>query len=296
MIARLIERGYAYVEQLTVTCSMRWRGSPSTDACRASASRTCAPARASRSTRPSAIRWTSCCGKRAKPGEPAWASPWGAGRPGLAHRVLGDGDRAAGRAFRSARRRHGSEVSASRERDRAVVRARAGSRSSTSGCTTASSTLDDEKMSKSLGNFFTVREVLPRLRHPEVLRAFLLSSHYRGPINYSAVQLEQADAALTRLYTALRGLEPIDCAGHGSGAQLEHRARFEAALDDDFNTARGTRGAAGHGARAQWRARARRRERRRCALAAELRTAGGRCWDCCSCRPSSGFEARQRCR
>ena len=65
--------------------------------------------------------------------------------------------------------------------------------------------VDDEKMSKSLGNFFTIREVLPHLRHPEVLRAFLLSSHYRGPINYCAGQLQQADAALTRLYTALRG-------------------------------------------------------------------------------------------
>ena len=68
--------------------------------------------------------------------------------------------------------------------------------------------VDKEKMSKSLGNFFTIREVLPRLRHPEVLRAFLLSSHYRGPIKYSQVQLLQADAALTRLYTALRGIEP----------------------------------------------------------------------------------------
>jgi cysteinyl-tRNA synthetase len=91
--------------------------------------------------------------------------------------------------------------------------------------------IDDEKMSKSLGNFFTVRELLPRLRHPEVLRAFLLSSHYRGPIQYSAVQLEQADAALSRLYTSLRGLTVAPGA-----ARSEHSERFEAALDDDFNT------------------------------------------------------------
>jgi len=86
-------------------------------------------------------------------------------------------------------------------------------------------------MSKSLGNFFTVREVLPRLRHPEVLRAFLLLSHYRGPINYSTVQLKQADAALERLYTALRGL-PV------AGTALRDAAteRFEAALCDDLNT------------------------------------------------------------
>jgi cysteinyl-tRNA synthetase len=101
-------------------------------------------------------------------------------------------------------------------------------------------TLDNEKMSKSLGNFFTVRELLLRLRHPEVLRAFLLASHYRGPINYSQVQLLQADGALTRLYTALRGLElgpaaanAASAAGAVSGA---HSARFDAALDDDFNT------------------------------------------------------------
>ena len=109
--------------------------------------------------------------------------------------------------------------------------------------------VDDEKMSKSLGNFFTVREVLPYLRHPEVLRGFLLMSHYRGPINYTPGQLLQADAALTRLYTALRGLpepeaaseHPASAAGGQQAAPATsalgaHRARFEAALDDDFNT------------------------------------------------------------
>jgi cysteinyl-tRNA synthetase len=92
--------------------------------------------------------------------------------------------------------------------------------------------LDDEKMSKSVGNFFTIRELLPRLRHPEVLRAFLLTSHYRGPIQYSAVQLEQADAALNRLYTALRDVPPAS----STSVRSEFSERFEAALDDDFNT------------------------------------------------------------
>ena len=64
--------------------------------------------------------------------------------------------------------------------------------------------IDDEKMSKSLGNFFTVREVLKTLRDPEVLRFFLLGSHYRGPINYSAAQLAQADETLAGLYRALK--------------------------------------------------------------------------------------------
>ncbi len=90
--------------------------------------------------------------------------------------------------------------------------------------------IDNEKMSKSLGNFFTVREVLPRLRHPEVLRYFVLASHYRGPINYSLEQLEQADSALARIYTALRDLPEVEV------VESEHSARFREVMDDDFNT------------------------------------------------------------
>jgi cysteinyl-tRNA synthetase len=89
--------------------------------------------------------------------------------------------------------------------------------------------INDEKMSKSLGNFFTVREILKTLRDPEVLRFFLLSSHYRGPINYSLAQLEQADETLLGLYRALQGA--------GAGAvNAASVARFRAAMDDDFNT------------------------------------------------------------
>jgi cysteinyl-tRNA synthetase len=90
--------------------------------------------------------------------------------------------------------------------------------------------IDNEKMSKSLGNFFTVREVLPRLRHPEVLRYFILASHYRGPINYSLDQLEQADSALLRIYTALRDLPAVPV------IESEYSARFREVMDDDFNT------------------------------------------------------------
>src|SRR5262249_42219910 len=80
------------------------------------------------------------------------------------------------------------------------------------------------------GNFFTVREVLPRLRHPEVLRYFILSSHYRGPINYSLEQLEQAESALARIYTARRDLPPAPPVETG------YSARFREVMDDDFNT------------------------------------------------------------
>jgi cysteinyl-tRNA synthetase len=90
--------------------------------------------------------------------------------------------------------------------------------------------VDNEKMSKSLGNFFTVREVLPRLRHPEVLRFFFLQSHYRGPINYSFDQLEQADAALRGIYTALRDVPVVEA------APTEYTERFKEVMDDDFNT------------------------------------------------------------
>jgi cysteinyl-tRNA synthetase len=90
--------------------------------------------------------------------------------------------------------------------------------------------VNDEKMSKSLGNFFTVREVLKTLRNPEVLRFFLLSSHYRGPINYSSVQLAQADETLLGLYRALKD------ADHHGAADADWLARFRGAMDDDFNT------------------------------------------------------------
>ena len=121
MIARLIERGYAYVgstgDVLYAVAKFRHYGQLSGK--RLEDLRAGARVEVDEAKRDPLdfVLW-----KRAKPGEPAWASPWGAGRPGLAHRVLGDGDGAARRAFRSARRRHGSEIPAPRERDRAVVR------------------------------------------------------------------------------------------------------------------------------------------------------------------------------
>jgi cysteinyl-tRNA synthetase len=94
--------------------------------------------------------------------------------------------------------------------------------------------VNEEKMSKSLGNFFTVREVL-KVYRPEVIRFFILNSHYRSPLNYSQETLQEAQAGLTRLYTALRGLVVT-----GFNPSLQGDAfgdRFRAAMDDDFNTA-----------------------------------------------------------
>jgi cysteinyl-tRNA synthetase len=90
--------------------------------------------------------------------------------------------------------------------------------------------VDNEKMSKSLGNFFTVREVLKQYQ-PEVIRFFILLSHYRSPLNYSDEQLNDAKAGLTRLYTALRNVEAVDTPLEG-----DYKNRFEQAMDDDFNT------------------------------------------------------------
>jgi cysteinyl-tRNA synthetase len=92
--------------------------------------------------------------------------------------------------------------------------------------------VDEEKMSKSLGNFFTIREVLARY-DAEVVRFFVLRAHYRSPLNYSDRHLDEAKSGLERFYTALRGVVP-------AAAPLDwsqpHAARFRAAMDDDFNT------------------------------------------------------------
>jgi cysteinyl-tRNA synthetase len=93
--------------------------------------------------------------------------------------------------------------------------------------------VDDEKMSKSLGNFFTVREVL-RKYDAEVVRFFILRAHYRSPLNYSDQHLDDARSALGRLYTALKGTEPAPVRIDWNDP---HAARFKAAMEDDFNSA-----------------------------------------------------------
>jgi cysteinyl-tRNA synthetase len=95
--------------------------------------------------------------------------------------------------------------------------------------------VEDEKMSKSLGNFFTIRDAVARHRG-EVVRYFVLSSHYRSPLNYTAENLDHARAALDRLYTALRGVVAAD---DETAADPETVQQFTAAMDDDFNTADG---------------------------------------------------------
>jgi len=91
--------------------------------------------------------------------------------------------------------------------------------------------VNKEKMSKSLGNFFTIREIFEKYA-PEVVRYFLVSSHYRSQVDYSEENLAEAGRTLTRLYHALRGLVPAK-----NVAETEHDQRFAEAMNDDFNTA-----------------------------------------------------------
>ena len=175
--------------------------------------------------------------KHAKPGEPSWASPWGAGRPGwhiecsaMSTSLLGDYFDLHGGGEDLKFPHHENEIAQSCAAcDAPFVR---------TWMHNGFVRVNDEKMSKSLGNFFTVREVLKTLRDPEVLRFFLLSSHYRGPINYSAAQLAQADETLLGLYRALKDAAPqgiVDAAPQGI-VDAADVARFRAAMDDDFNT------------------------------------------------------------
>ncbi len=92
--------------------------------------------------------------------------------------------------------------------------------------------VDDEKMSKSLGNFFTIRAVLAKY-DPEVVRFFILRAHYRSPLNYSDKHLEEAKSGLARLYTALKAAPAV---GSPIDWQDARAAQFRAAMDDDFNT------------------------------------------------------------
>jgi cysteinyl-tRNA synthetase len=167
--------------------------------------------------------------KQAKPGEPAWESPWGAGRPGWHIECSAMSTTLLGTHFDL----HGGGLDLKfphHENEIAQSVASSGDQFVNLWMHNGFVNVDAEKMSKSLGNFFTVREVLPTLRHAEVLRFFILSSHYRGPINYSLDQLKQADAALSRMYMALRDVPTAP------PVASEHTRRFHESMDDDFNT------------------------------------------------------------
>jgi cysteinyl-tRNA synthetase len=167
--------------------------------------------------------------KSVKPGEPAWDAPWGAGRPGwhiecsaMSQKLLGDHFDIHGGGSDLQFPHHENEIAQSE------------------GCTGHKHVnywmhngfirVNDEKMSKSLGNFFTIREVLQHYKAAEI-RFFILNSHYRSQLNYATDQLDAARASLARLYTALRGLPEA-----GAAFYTYYENRFNEAMDDDFNT------------------------------------------------------------
>ena len=169
--------------------------------------------------------------KAAKPGEPAWDSPWGPGRPGwhiecsaMSADLLGKHFDIHGGGQDLQFPHHENEIAQSEGAHdckfvnywmhNGFVR------------------VDNEKMSKSLGNFFTIREVLKNY-DAEVVRFFILRAHYRSPLNYSDAHLDDAKGALTRLYTALKNTPPACAAPDWSQPAAQ---RFQAAMNDDFNT------------------------------------------------------------
>ena len=166
--------------------------------------------------------------KVAKPGEPAWDSPWGAGRPGWHIECSAMSTSCLGNHFDI----HGGGMDLKfphHENEIAQSEGATGGRFVNTWMHVGFVRVDQEKMSKSLGNFFTVREVLKQY-DPEVLRYFILASHYRSPLDYADENLKAAKSALDGLYIALRGIAP------GTVGENEHTRRFHAAMDDDFNT------------------------------------------------------------
>jgi len=169
--------------------------------------------------------------KTVKPGEPSWPSPWGDGRPGWHIECSAMSTQCLGAHFDI----HGGGMDLKfphHENEIAQSEAATGEPFVNYWMHNGFVRIDDEKMSKSLGNFFTVREILKNYRAEEI-RYFILASHYRSPLNYSQENLANGKSALTRLYTSLRGLTP---AGNEASLCDKYNAAFHQAMDDDFNS------------------------------------------------------------
>ena len=174
--------------------------------------------------------------KAAKSGEAAWSSPWGEGRPGWHIECSAMSTKCLGHTFDI----HGGGPDLKfphHENEIAQSEAATGKPYVNTWMHAGAVRVDNEKMSKSLGNFFTIREVLEKY-NPEVIRYFIIASQYRSPINYSEDNLKQAQQALERFYTALRGVDAVsDVSGSTASPEAENfKQRFYAAMNDDFNT------------------------------------------------------------
>ncbi|UFS72365.1 cysteine--tRNA ligase [Geomonas sp. RF6] len=181
--------------------------------------------------------------KGAKPGEPFWESPWGEGRPGWHIECSAMSMKYLGESFDI----HGGGkdlIFPHHENEIAQTEAATGKPFVKYWLHNGFVNIDSEKMSKSLGNFFTIKQVLEKY-DAEVLRFFLLSAHYRSPIDFSDFNLNEAEQRLERIYSALAAVkEQIAKGGASTSGASELREkcanlaqRFTEAMDDDFNTA-----------------------------------------------------------
>ena len=183
--------------------------------------------------------------KSSKEGEPAWESPWGPGRPGwhiecsaMSMKYLGHSIDIHGGGADLIFPHHENEIAQSE--------AFTGMPFVKYWIHNGFITVDKEKMSKSLGNFFTVKEILEKY-DPEVVRCFLLSTHYRSPIEFSDAQLNEAELSIDRYYSTVTRINDfVETAGTSDKASSldefealvsSARAKFDAAMDDDFNSA-----------------------------------------------------------
>ncbi len=172
--------------------------------------------------------------KSSKKNEPSWPSPWGEGRPGwhiecsaMSTCCLGDNFDIHGGGSDLKFPHHENEIAQSE--------AATGKTYANLWMHTGMLQIDKEKMSKSLDNFFTIRDVLEKF-DAETVRFFMINSHYRSLLNYSPDGLQKARAGLERIYTALRGLELAQNVEDWSDIQQGFMLRFNQAMDDDFNT------------------------------------------------------------
>lgn len=167
--------------------------------------------------------------KKAKVDEPSWSSPWGEGRPGWHIECSAMSNKHLGAHFDI----HGGGSDLQfphHENEIAQSCCATGEKYVNTWIHTGMVQVNKEKMSKSLGNFFTLRDVLKEYDR-ESVRFFLINGHYRSQLNYSTENLEQARAAMERIYTALRGVEVVE-----TSLESDYVARFNTAMNDDFNT------------------------------------------------------------
>lgn len=189
--------------------------------------------------------------KAAKPEEPSWASPWGNGRPGWHIECSAMGGELFGQTFDI----HGGGADLQFPHHENEIAQSCGANGGLCGHDKPVSgnlkkidshvkywlhngfiRVDNEKMSKSLGNFFTIRDVLKKYQ-PEVVRFFILRAHYRSPLNYSDAHLDDAKNSLVRLYNSLNNVKPIEFQLNSNGDNNDYTRKFFNAMNDDFGTA-----------------------------------------------------------